>query len=85
MPRPGLGFAVGGPPFQTPCGPAPAAPLSMRTDRPGRVFTQVPKRLYSGGGSVTVKNKHKGDPAPIKPWTPPPPPPPDGTPPPREK
>ncbi|MFF5720249.1 hypothetical protein [Streptomyces buecherae] len=24
--------------------------------------------------------KHKGDPAPIKPWTPPPPPPPDGGP-----
>ncbi len=30
---------------------------------------------------MTVENKHKGDPAPIKPWTPPPPPPPDDTPP----
>lgn len=27
-----------------------------------------------------VERKHKGDPAPIKPWTPPPPPPPDGGP-----
>ncbi len=60
-------------------------PLSVRTDRPERTFTQAPKRPYSGGATVTVENKHKGDPAPIKPWTPPPPPPPDGTPPPREK
>ncbi|OMI38241.1 hypothetical protein SPAR_17240 [Streptomyces sparsogenes DSM 40356] len=31
------------------------------------------------------QGKHKGDPAPIKPWTPPPPPPPDGNQPPKEK
>ncbi|MFD5000701.1 hypothetical protein [Streptomyces buecherae] len=29
---------------------------------------------------TAMTGKHKGDPAPIKPWTPPPPPPPDGGP-----
>ncbi|MCQ8189641.1 hypothetical protein [Streptomyces rugosispiralis] len=60
---------------------------ATRQARPGRAFNPdaQARHPYPGGRTMTVENKRKGDPAPIKPWTPPPPPPPDGTPPPRER